>query len=51
MEELIKAGVNDLITAICIVCFILSTIGLLILNEVINIKIMLKKHFKDSKKD
>ena len=51
MEELIKAGVNELFTAICIVGCILATIGLFILNDVKDIKEMLKKHFKDNKKE
>lgn len=51
MEELIKSGVNELFVAICIIGAILSVICLAIFKDTTDIKIMLKKHFKDSKKD
>ena len=50
MEELIKAGANELFTAICILGCIIATIGLFILKTVVDIKKMLKEHFGDDKK-
>lgn len=51
MEEIITNGVNQLGLLILVGIVCISTICILILNDVTDIKKMLKKHFKDEEKD
>ena len=51
MEELINNGVNQLGLLILVGIVCISTICILILKDVTDIKNMLKKHFKDEEKD